>query len=1356
MGGQDDFSVSLEHDDIIRIRIAGEVHEETVKALFKELSPILQHLQSRHKKFRALVDQSGGVQVDARAREVSRELLRSVEYDRVAIFGSSKETLRMMHYLLNPVASTLRIKFFKNEDDARRWLRRGHSPLASKARRYLAFGIGFALLATLWHFVIAPNRFRITDDFSYSASVVSRDNFYDDQTAGYSGELVSNTTFAYQAQSVKDGVVNVKNTFNVRDASGAKIFSAERVYGIDQQTHKHVAGFGDHNRNGYLFGPPNADKQSFTYWHVNYDEPAIMRFQSEENVLGLTVYHYAADYHADQTNDLTHLPGVGRTRGVNLDIHLELWIEPTTGYLVKYEDRTTAYYYDLASGQRLNPWNQFSNSYSFASIADHVQRADRAKQEKLSDEVNSPIFFGLIAVVLLARGAVLMRRTKVRLEPGYLAFPRACAMVVGTAGGLVLLGWVVDSSLLTQIHPSFASMHVLTALGFILSAAGLWVATRRLTNKSRMVAGCLLGVVLLVAVIVLLRNVLGLDVGVDGFLRSLGLEPLSSLSPITSFCFLITSLVLLATLKPHGRVVGISSQALLCVAFGLALLGVVGYAFSLHGLHVVAWYHEMALHTALLFLLFIPAIFALHAEWGISRFARKFGKSLLLALAVLMVLLSLTGMTWQQTINATTKQANIQFQSEANRLHGDIYDELFGYVKALQGARGLFAASNEVDRNEWKAYIDGLRLAQNYPGMLGVGFAQVIPAAEKDAHVAKVRSEGLPSYDIFPETKNAKEHGSVVFIEPFNETNQRAFGYDLLTNAVRRSAMEQARDSGETVMSHRVVLVQDAGSNREGMLFFLPIYKRGLPLTTKEQRRAALFGYVYAPIRMADFMRSAMGERTTGFNVESFDAASTKDIKTSNRSYNSDSRYGLGSTHQPEFVNEDIVSLANNTLIFRYTTLPTYTRDITLQAIPGAVLFVGVLLSFLIAVITFLQSSSRQRALKLAETMTADLRNERNTALINQQKNEAMLSSIGDGVFVIDATGRVVLFNKAAELISGYSVDEVYGRPYKEVLSFHNEDNGALVEDFVISALAGNRAEMAQHTMLKRKDGALVPVADSSAPIINAQGGREGAVVVFRDITRERQLEHMKDEFLSIASHELRTPMGAVRANIAMILDGDYGPVNDDLREPLTDMKASTVRLVELVNDLLNVARIEAGRMKFTLSEFELREASQSTVASLAALGKEKGVEITITHGDQVMVQADVDKIKQVLTNLIGNALKFTDSGTVTVSLTVQDGMVEVAVVDTGIGISIEDQGKLFGKFKQISSAQNGKPTGTGLGLYISREIVRKMGGDLYIKASEVGKGSIFAFTVPRAQSLNAIRVKELIDREAELHPDQK
>ncbi len=1235
-------------------------------------------------------------------------------------------------------------------------LRRPQRPVKIRARRTLLAAAGLALLALAWHQFVAPYLLRLPSNFSYEASVISHDNFYNEQSAGYSGIAVSDTKFSYSTVASRDGVLDIKNLFDVRTTSGEKIFAVERAYGIDRRTRMHVPGRGDRERTGYLFGPQNLTKQDFTYWHINYDMPAVMKFQTEEELLGLTVYHYTADYHADQTKNLTHLPGVGTSRGINLDINLQLWIEPETGYLVKYEDDTTAYYYDLATGERLNPWNQFSNRYSFDSIAEHVQKAERSKQRKAFVETSIPVLFGCISFVLLVRWGIVLGRDKGRRTRPPFVLSRICALAVGGTAIAVIFGWIVNNPLLTRLHPAFSAMHILTAVNFLLIALALWLLMREeLSSRVQLAVRLLLGAVMVSTALSFAYNIIGFGGAAGALLARPGLPSIANISPVTSICFVLISVTLWVD-RSSGRIVNLAAQVLLSEVAVLATVAISGYAFSLSYLYSLGGFRTMALHTAILFLLVTFGMFARHREWYLTRLVRKFSKSVMLALMVLALLLSLAGLSWQQSIATVTKQADIQFQSDANDLQLSIDHELSGYIKALQGARGLFAASREVDRREWKAYVDGLGLTQNYPGVQGVGFAQMIPSAQKAAHIASVQGEGYPAYTIHPEGTRAA-YSSVVYLEPFNKRNQQAFGYDMLTDATRRAALERARDTGQPAMSGKVTLAQETDTDPQaGLLLYLPVYQNGAGLTSIKQRRAALVGYVYMPIRMTDFMRATVGERTHGLNIGVFASADPEHLTLQDRLYSANPQYGIENpAYKPEFVRVEALPIAGQTLMLRYASLPSYDPG-AVQNLPALVLMSGVLLSLLLAALTFLLSSSRNRALKLANAMTIDLRAERNRAITNQRKDEAILISIGDGVFVVDQTGSITLFNKAAESISGFAASEAIGQPYQKVLSFYHEEDGRPADDFIAAAQSGKSAEMAANTMLRRKNGTSLPVADSAAPILNAKGTLEGAVVVFRDTTREKQLENMKDEFLSVASHELRTPMGAIRANLSMILAGDYGTVNKELVEPLADMKTSTVRLVELVNDLLDVARIEAGRMKFTLSDFDIQEVLRSTVSSLAPLGKEKGIQITHAHGNAAVVQADTNKIKQVLTNLVGNALKFTDKGSITVTASPQKDMIEVVVSDTGIGMTPEDQKKLFNKFNQITSAQEGKPAGTGLGLYISREIIRKLGGELWIKASAAGQGSAFAFTLPRAQTPAARETRRHIEQEASLHSDQK
>ncbi len=202
-------------------------------------------------------------------------------------------------------------------------------------------------------------------------------------------------------------------------------------------------------------------------------------------------------------------------------------------------------------------------------------------------------------------------------------------------------------------------------------------------------------------------------------------------------------------------------------------------------------------------------------------------------------------------------------------------------------------------------------------------------------------------------------------------------------------------------------------------------------------------------------------------------------------------------------------------------------------------------------------------------------------------------------------------------------------------------------------------------------------------------------------------------------------------------------------------MNTSSERLIHLVNDLLNLSRIQAGRLRYTLSNFLLSDKISQILLLLQPAAKKKNLELKASHVDDITVQADPDKIEQIFDNLIGNAIKFTDHGNVTVSTKVVDDKVEISVTDTGIGIAKEDQPKLFGVFQQLKSSHT-KSVGTGLGLHISREMVHKMGGDLWIEKSEIGIGSTFIFSAPLAKSQLATKVKEEIDKEAKESFDQK
>jgi signal transduction histidine kinase len=244
---------------------------------------------------------------------------------------------------------------------------------------------------------------------------------------------------------------------------------------------------------------------------------------------------------------------------------------------------------------------------------------------------------------------------------------------------------------------------------------------------------------------------------------------------------------------------------------------------------------------------------------------------------------------------------------------------------------------------------------------------------------------------------------------------------------------------------------------------------------------------------------------------------------------------------------------------------------------------------------------------------------------------------------------------------------------------------------------------------------------------------------------RLRQLDKAKDEFISIASHELRNPMSIIKGNISMILAGDAGEVNEEMRDLLTDVTVAVERQIRLVNELLDISRIEAGVINFNLNpSINIDQVAELLVTSLKGIAREQNVEIKSEQPTHPLptVQADHDKISQVLINLVNNAMKFTKKGSITISFKQKDEYVVTCVTDTGAGIPEEQKDLLFKKFSKPSSTSVGTiSTGSGLGLYISKKYVERQGGDIWLERSEVGVGSTFCFSLPISGSAKAADV---------------
>ncbi|MBW6468758.1 MAG: response regulator [Coriobacteriia bacterium] len=344
------------------------------------------------------------------------------------------------------------------------------------------------------------------------------------------------------------------------------------------------------------------------------------------------------------------------------------------------------------------------------------------------------------------------------------------------------------------------------------------------------------------------------------------------------------------------------------------------------------------------------------------------------------------------------------------------------------------------------------------------------------------------------------------------------------------------------------------------------------------------------------------------------------------------------------------------------------------------------------------------------------------------ERIQAILAATADGLIVIDALGCVELVNPAAAELLGHAVDDLLGREVdpQALLGLDEPfENGVAVEVA--------RSEPEHRVLMVRMNR-----------ITGHDGEPAGQVISIHDITAEREAAVMKNEFVSMVSHELRTPLTSIKGYVDLILDEDAGEINEMQREFLGIVQENSNRLVSLINDILDISRIESGRVHLRVEPLEMNEIIQGVVDTFRAVAKNSEIELTWVAEDPLPRAAgDRDRIGQVLMNLVSNAIKYSPGGgSVTIRARQDDEDVVVSVHDTGIGISAEDQEKLFTKFYRVDSSLTRDIGGTGLGLSICKSVVELLGGDVGCE-SVAGEGSTFWFSLPMA-SCEIVRKPEL------------
>jgi NtrC-family two-component system sensor histidine kinase KinB len=366
---------------------------------------------------------------------------------------------------------------------------------------------------------------------------------------------------------------------------------------------------------------------------------------------------------------------------------------------------------------------------------------------------------------------------------------------------------------------------------------------------------------------------------------------------------------------------------------------------------------------------------------------------------------------------------------------------------------------------------------------------------------------------------------------------------------------------------------------------------------------------------------------------------------------------------------------------------------------------------------------------ELAETfnaMTARLRQysvlQVDRLIAEQRKTEAILFSIREGIVMADREGKVRLVNRRAGEMFGLSSDSgLEGKNLAEAFP-----SGALRAALLA---AGEKPGESKEVDLSTETVRLFIRVTASPVVTPGRGAELGTVYALRDVTLERELEKMKEDFLHYITHDLRNPLGSAIGFLDLLLKGTAGVLNADQQNIVSSVRRSTTRLMGLINNILDIAKMESGRLRLQLKTTSLAGIAGRSIGILEQLAKAKRLSVHLVAVEEFSVQADADMLERVFTNLLGNAIKYTpEGGTITIALSDDGGAIRCRVEDTGEGIPPDYLDRVFEKFEQVQGNRKG---GTGLGLTISRFFVEAHLGRLWVE-SQVGKGSSFIFTVPK------------------------
>lgn len=685
------------------------------------------------------------------------------------------------------------------------------------------------------------------------------------------------------------------------------------------------------------------------------------------------------------------------------------------------------------------------------------------------------------------------------------------------------------------------------------------------------------------------------------------------------------------------------------------------------------------------------------------------GKLGILTIIVLLVVQIVTFSAWRQAERNNNLESSAAIDNEVHKFHDKFEQTITAYVSALQGFKGLYAASEAVDQNEFQNFYDSLDDIRTFSGLRNITYVQIVQSKDLSKFAQNQKADdslGIQANKNFSykNLSNNQTHYIVSYLA--SAAQSTSVGLDLSSESDRKQVFDTVLTTNMPQASQSVVFnANNLIGSEKGFFIVMPVILKNT--ITPVGFANASFGYQ----RLFDQIDKDMEQTGISYIIRD-----TAGIEIYNNGSKSSSNSEAATTMQ---VTKSTLPVLSTSFELSIITPSNFGITATKHA-PLYTFLIGQLFSVILLIAFLVQSTTLRRAVDYAKLIRKD-----------QLQLQSSINSLRVGYILTESTGTIVIINAMAEKM------------------LHMQQNTQHIESIkdkqllpAILSLIKKSERAGKHMRQTNLQVGSKSYAIDVNPVFDDNHTQIGSVTLIEDITESVVIARSRDEFFSIASHELRTPLTAIRGNTTMIQDYYGDQIHDaDFRQMIADIHESSVRLIDIVNDFLDASRLEQNKIQLSMEVFDINHILESVIHEMAATAAEKhnrlGSDTTTLHLPEIY--ADRNRVKQIVYNLVGNAMKFTESGTITLSAAVIDSKIKISVTDSGPGISEVNQKLLFHKFQQANDnllTREGS-RGTGLGLYISKLLCEKMGGNLSLDQSKLGVGSTFSFSVPIATALH-------------------